>query len=476
MGLFSTPGGYRQLTAAIVVNITTFMNGVAMGWLSPTVPYLKSNSTTITPSPMTDTEISWMTGATSIGAIMILPFCGMMSERLGRKLTGCLIAIPFFISWLLKIIANNYIYLVVARLLVGFSAALCGSLVPIYVSEISSTSIRGQLGSFLIFALNIGIVSGYVLGAVFSYTIFASLVLFLPVIFFGLFLFMPETPVYLVRKNRSADATRSLMWLMGNNESAAKLELRRLQTYVKENVDVSRSVGFRDLVRDRGTIKGFIIALVLFGAQETTGYSVMMTYTSEILTFVDGLLTPNSATIIVGIIQIFGSWLSIAIMDRAGRRSLILISCLGMAICHGTLSAFFFMEKLPYDLSSLTWIPVTALSIYAFVWSFGIGPISFIVASEIFSADVSSTATSIALEFMWIISFLTMKFYPWASLTIGKYGCFSIFGFFSLFTFIFTYFIVPETKGRSIDSIVNELNGFPEKKEDRERLEVDDMI
>ncbi|XP_015111776.1 facilitated trehalose transporter Tret1 [Diachasma alloeum] len=256
--------------------MTTFMNGVAMGWLSPTVPYLKSNSSTVTPHAMTDNQVSWMTGATSIGALMILPFCGMMSERLGRKITGCLIAVPFFISWLLKIIATNYLYLVVARLLIGFSAAMFGSLVPIYVSEISATSIRGQLGSLLIFTLNIGIVSGYVLGTVFSYVVFASIVLTLPVIFFGLFIFMPETPIYLVRKNRIGEATRSLMWLKSNNESAAKLELRQLQAYVKENVDTSRSVGFRDLVRDRGTIKGFIIALVLLGAQETTGYSVMV--------------------------------------------------------------------------------------------------------------------------------------------------------------------------------------------------------
>ncbi|XP_063978595.1 facilitated trehalose transporter Tret1-like [Diachasmimorpha longicaudata] len=471
MHVFSEPGGWRQLVATIVVNMTTFMNGVAMGWLSPTVPYLKSNSSTVTLDPMTDSQVSWMTGATSMGALVVLPFCGMMSECLGRKITGCLIAIPFFISWLLKIIATHYLYLVVARLFVGFSAAMFGSLVPIYVSEISATSIRGQLGSFLIFALNLGIVSGYILGAAFSYAVFASIVLTLPVIFFGLFIFMPETPIYLIRKNRITEATRSLMWLKSNNESAAKFELRQLQMYVKENVDTSKSIGFRDLVRDRGTIKGFIIALVLLGAQEATGYSVMITYTAEILAFSDGLLTPNSATIVVGIIQIFGSWLSILIMDRAGRRSLILISCSGMALCHATLGVFFLIEKLPLDVSAMTWIPVVTLPIYAFVWSFGIGPISFIVASEVFRADVSSIATSVALEFMWIISFVTMKFYPTASVTIGKYSCFGVFGFFSLFTFIFTYFIVPETKGRSIDAIVNELNGFPAKSQDRERLE-----
>lgn len=140
--------------------------------------------------------------------MLFTPFCSSLAENLGRKITACLIALPAGICWLLTVFATDYIYLLAARLFAGFSGALVVLILPIYVSEIAGDSVRGQLGSILVFAVNIGIVLGYVLGAALSYKLFGLCALLVPVAFLAGFIFMPETPIYLMRKGRIAEATR----------------------------------------------------------------------------------------------------------------------------------------------------------------------------------------------------------------------------------------------------------------------------
>lgn len=176
-------------------------------------------------------------------------------------------------------------------------------------------------------------------------------------------------------------------------------------------------------------------------------------------------LTPNSATIVVGAIQVFGSWLSTVMMERAGRRPLILISCSGMAICHCVLGIFLWLQAYAYDVTAFSWIPVSALSIFAIVYCLGMGPAPFVVASEVFRSDISGLANSIAQMFMWFIAFVVVKFFPIFSAIFGMHGCFFLLSIFCMCTFIFTYFLVPETKGRTIESIFSELNGSRQEQE-----------
>lgn len=185
---------------------------MTLGWSSPTAPILMSNDPPVGTEAMTSDQISWLNGIVCLGALSGLPFCSYLSEKFGRKICGCLILIPLGGCWLLKLIAVNYPMLLIARLLAGIGGSMSFFLIPIYVTEISANSIRGQLGSFLVFAVNIGLVFGYIIGASLSYRLFAAVSLLAPIIFFFGFLFMPETPVYLVRKNRLAEAAKFVFY------------------------------------------------------------------------------------------------------------------------------------------------------------------------------------------------------------------------------------------------------------------------
>lgn len=157
---------------------------------------------------MTDEDASWLTGITCISATVMSMTVGMIADRFGRKMTGCLMALPFSLCWLFTIFASKHIHLYIARFFAGISGGMVLFLVPLYISEITSDGIRGMLGSLVIFLLNSGLLFGYILGALLSYRLFSIAMLMLPLLYFALFVFMPETPVYLVRRNRMNEAIR----------------------------------------------------------------------------------------------------------------------------------------------------------------------------------------------------------------------------------------------------------------------------
>ncbi|XP_043269313.1 facilitated trehalose transporter Tret1-like [Venturia canescens] len=385
----------------------------------------------------------------------------MVAEKLGRRMTGILMTVPLCLCWLLIIFATNYSYLYVGRFFAGVGGATCFLLVPLYVSEISADSIRGQLGSFLMFANNIGVLLGYVIGAGMSFRLSAIFSLAMPLLFLAGFFFMPETPVYLVQRDRMDDAARSLLWLKNGDKAAADREFLRLQPSLNKNtVEQNKSVGLKDLFRDQGTRKGLGIICGLLCGQQLCGITVMLSYAATIFKMAGSSLSPNTAAIIIGSIQVVGSWVSTALMERAGRRPLLMVSCAGMALCHCTIAIFCKLLDDGYDVDYFRWIPVTALSIYALSYSVGMSSAPFVVGSEIFTPDIRGLANTVAQIIMWGLAFLLVKFFPAMMNAMGVSGCFFFLGLCCVVSFIFIFILVPETKGRTLESIIDELNGF----------------
>ncbi|XP_043500909.1 facilitated trehalose transporter Tret1-like isoform X1 [Polistes fuscatus] len=455
----SEPGKFRQFIAAMVVNLSAMAYGTMVGWQSPSAPQLQSENSPIGTIAMTDEEVSWLSAIMCLGGTVATPMMGPLSEKLGRKFTGYLIAVPFVICSFLTIFATNSMHLFIARFFAGIGGAGAIFVVPLYVSEISCDLIRGMLGSLLVLMLNTGILIAYILGAFMPFKIFNICIAIISLIYLGGFIFLPETPVYLVRHNRLREAARSLMWLRAGHQLTVERELLRLQIATKEAAISTKSIGLSDLFRDRATIKGLVIALGLFAGQQLCGIFAMISYTETIFRISGSSLSPNTAAITVGAIQVVGSYLSTSLMERTGRRPLLLISALGMCICHYVLGTFCYLQELNYDISAFGWIPVVALSVYMIAYCLGLGPGPYVISSEIFSRDISSLAVTVALFFVWIVALMVVKFFANLVEIFGMYGCFFILGTSCISTFFFTFILVPETKGRPREDILNELNG-----------------
>ncbi|XP_046418828.1 facilitated trehalose transporter Tret1-like [Neodiprion virginianus] len=452
-------GKYQQIIAAVTINLAAFAYGTMVGWTSPMTPQLQSDNPPVGVEPMSDEGASWLGGSLCVGGLLGTPLFGMMAEKFGRKTAGYLVAMPYGICWLVTIFAQDQSYLFVARFFAGIGGAGAILVVPLYVGEIASNDIRGMLGSLLVFFINIGILLTYVLGTLLSFRVFAICASVIPMVYLGAFIFMPESPTYLVRCERMSEAGRSLLWLRGGEREVVDKELAFLSSMAKESIVSQQKVGFKDLFKTRRTIKGVIIAFGLLGGQQLSGIFAIMSYSATIFKAAGSSLSPDMAAIIVGAIQVFGSNISTAMMERAGRRLLILISCAGMSVCLFTLGFFSYFQNHGYEVTAFSWIPVAALSAYVIVYSLGMGPVPFVVASEVFSPEIAGLANSVSMEFLWILAFLVLKFFPTISALVGIYGCFFIFGGFTALTFVFTWIFVPETKGRSVDSILQELDG-----------------
>ena len=181
---------------------------MSIGWVSPTISQLKSESGPIPGGPMSDEAITWLTGIVCLGGCFVTGYLGILAERLGRKKLGYLSAFPLILSWILTALAPNSYWLLFGRFLAGFGGAGILFLAPMYVTEISSEEIRGLLGSLLVVLINSGILTSFAAGPYLSYTDMALFGLSLPILFVISFYFVPETPIYLVRQNRLGEAVK----------------------------------------------------------------------------------------------------------------------------------------------------------------------------------------------------------------------------------------------------------------------------
>lgn len=453
------PGKARQLFVAVMVNVATLSYGISVGWQSPMMPVLQSEHPPVGNEPMTDETASWLTAILCLAAGFTTPMVGRITERYGRKATGCLAMVPCLVSWLVTVFATEHWHLLLARFFAGMSGAMTLFLVPRYVSEICCDAIRGMLGSLLSLILNSGILFTYIFGGMLSFRVFSIVGFAVPLLSFVIFLLVPESPVYLVRRHRLLEAARSARWFRAGHEATVQREMLRLQSEAKEMNASEKPFRVSDLFRDKATIKGWVISAGLFGGQQLCGIFPMISYSETIFAIAGSSLSPNTSAIIVGSIQVFGSVLSTSLMERLGRRPLLLISCAGMCVCHYTLGLFCYMQMLQYNVDAFNWIPIAALSVYVVVYNLGLGPGPYVVSAEILSRDVSGPIVTIGLISVWSTAFLMLKFFPNIVTVLGMYGCFFLLGSICVFLFAFVFALIPETKGLSLEAILDKLNG-----------------
>uniref|UniRef100_A0A0C9R0K0 Tret1_26 protein n=1 Tax=Fopius arisanus TaxID=64838 RepID=A0A0C9R0K0_9HYME len=452
---------WRQTAAAIIANLSGIAGGMLSAWTAPIIPQLSKVTTPVGTQPITESEISWLGSVTGLTSLIALLFYAVAVKRIGNRIMAWAIAISAASSWLLIYFAENFYYLVVARGLAGFVCGITFSMVPVYVCEIADDSIRGQLGSFLSFGFNLGTLASFILGAKLSYHAFALCGLVVPIAFIIGFIFLPESPMHLLRRGRIDRATSSLMWLRNNDKTTVDYELMQLERQLTNSI--GKSAGLKDLFRDRGTFMALIISVTLFAGQHTSGYAILFSYTTTIFEKAKCSVDPDLASIIIAVIQIVGSWTSTLTIERLGRRKLVIIACMGMIISHFGFGTFLALQAHNYDLSSVSWLPLATMSIFALAFCAGLGPLTSTVASEIFSADIVSLGLSVSLSTEFISNFLTTLVFPSMSATFGMHVSFFVLALFTGFTLVITFFLLPETKGRSKLDIFEELNGKTRK-------------
>ncbi|CAI6366227.1 unnamed protein product [Macrosiphum euphorbiae] len=444
---------FRQYVTALSATLGPFAVGTVLAWMSPAMPMLLSADSKI---KMTADQGSWVGSLIAIGAIFGSIPAGRTADLIGRKPVIAFLPVPFTISWLLIYFAKDVWHLYVARLIAGTCLGSITATVPMYIGEIAEKSIRGELCSYVQLNVTLGILYVYSIGPFVNYAWLAIMCGILPVIWFFLILIvLPESPTYLWRSGKNKEAEDALVMLRGKDYDISG-ELKALQKELEEKKPNSK---LTELVKSRATLRAAFTVLGLLAFLSCSGINVVIFYAESIFKCDNCIISPKASSIVIGVLQVIFTFASSQLVDRAGRRVLLLISDSVMAVCLGSLAFYFWQEEHGVDVSAFKLVPLISLGVYISTFALGFGPIPGVMIGELFSPEFKGLAIGIVCVLASLIEFSVVKSYQTLlnnydrGITFGLFACCCVVGT------MFVFFLVPETKNKSLQEIQELLGG-----------------
>lgn len=444
----------RSLLASFLASVMSFASGTVVGgWTAPQHPETAGEKMFMM---QTMEESSWVVSIYLIGALLGALPAGGLSRTFGRKKFLLSLAIPMTVGWLFIMFFVDNVYLIlVGRFLCGLSLGAVTVAVPLYSCDVAPDVCRGRGGVFLDFMLCVGILYSYVASSLLGLYAFALTCAIFPIVFCVLFWRMPESPLYLYSRGRYVDAKSALIWLNGDDfdVTAAFDEFAKFQT---EDDALPVEKNLQPAGRRRAFVKAVVLSLGLATAQRLSGAGAIIQYTAKLFSISGSSVAPGTASIITGIFQLLGSGITIFLVDRVGRRRLLLVSSSVVVGCLAVLTLYFYFLNKGMLENSLKILPIIIVCTYISFFRLGLGPLPWFITTELIGADHSNRAQSCIVSYSWILSFVVMKTFvilvdDWpVALWLG-YTIISVIGY------LFILFFIPETNNKHADEIRSSL-------------------
>lgn len=245
-----------QYIAALSASLGAFCAGNILGWTSPAAPGLLQE---IQYFPITSDEWSWIASIYNVGCSFSCLFVGYLMNKFGRKNTMLGLVVPLMVGWILLTFAKNFSMLLCGRFILGLGGGAFYITCPQYTSEIAEKEIRGVLGSFLQLLISIGVLFVYIVGAITSVYWTNIICGLCPLIFAIIFSFMPESPFYLIMKNREEDAKNALKWLRDEGYDVEN-EMREWKENFKGD---DQKISLKEALKERSSVIALVIGFGL---------------------------------------------------------------------------------------------------------------------------------------------------------------------------------------------------------------------
>ncbi|VEN34756.1 unnamed protein product [Callosobruchus maculatus] len=416
-------------------------------WMSPALIVLKSTDPNVNPigRPVTPLEESIIGGIWLVGVVFGNLSLSRLPDVFGRKKIIMFVSILLLASFLLLAFASNVYLLYLGRFLTGFCFGMYFPLLSIYVSEISGPRNRGKFGGSIGFFITLGGVYTFALAPFFSLPVFTLLCTLPLTISIACFIFIPETPVQLVSKGNMQSAEKILKRLRGR--SGIQNELEEIQATIRTS---GRNKGGEILPKFKspGTRKALVLAIIINTLQRLVGHSAFLGYLHPVLAA--GGVSPKIVPFLTSLMLLPLHLVSATLTDRLGRRPMLLFSVFVYGSSVMTLGVHFYFQELHYTLSNALWIPITCMALMFGGFTIGMGMIPTILASEILPDEVKSFGMSLANFASTVGNMVAIFTFPIIMEFMGLYWCCWLSGMVSLFTLLFVFFFVPETKGKTV--------------------------
>ncbi|XP_074734608.1 solute carrier family 2, facilitated glucose transporter member 2 [Strix uralensis] len=391
----------------------------------------------------------------AVGGMVSSFTVGWIGDQLGRVKAMLVVNVLSIAGNLLMGLAKfgpSHMLIIAGRAVTGLYCGLSSGLVPMYVSEVSPTALRGALGTLHQLAIVTGILISQVLGLDFllgndeMWPLLLGLSGVAALLQFFLLLLCPESPRYLyIKLGKVEEAKKSLKRLRGNCDPMKEIAEMEKE---KQEAASEKKVSIRQLFTSSKYRQAVIVALMVQISQQFSGINAIFYYSTNIFERA-GVDQPVYATIGVGVVNTVFTVISVFLVEKAGRRSLFLAGLMGMLISAVAMTVGLVL------LSQFAWMSyVSMVAIFLFVIFFevGPGPIPWFIVAELFSQGPRPAAIAIAGFCNWACNFIVGMCFQYIADLCGPY-VFVIFAALLLVFFLFAYFKVPETKGKSFEEI-----------------------
>ncbi|CAG9858886.1 unnamed protein product [Phyllotreta striolata] len=447
-------GTFPQILAVITGSLVALSDGMQYGWSSPALPILFSPDS---PLKVTKLQGEWLETCVMVGA-----FCGLwltmfLVDSIGRKRSILLAAFMSVCIWVVIAVAPRIEYVLVARALSGAVGNTAFVATPMYVAEIADQKVRGFLSSLIYLMMLVGILVIYTVMPYTTFYVHCIIGIVITVTQLIIFPFMPESPYYLIYKNKEEEAKKSLIRLRGGTKNIDK-ELAEIKTAIARQKEERGRI--QDLFLIPSNRKAMIIMIILNSAQHFSSISVLLMNLHSILEQGGSLyMEPSTTGIVFALIMLLAASGASLFIDRFGRRSLLIFSSLATGICLMALAVFFTFKNAGYDTLSISWIPIVSVMLYALVFKVGLGLVPIVLTAELFPAKMKAYGMTLSDGVYVVAAIFSIQVYQRLNDSFGIEYPFYVFSICCYLTALFTYFIIPETKGKSLEEIQMILKG-----------------
>jgi MFS transporter, SP family, arabinose:H+ symporter len=446
-----------MMSAALTAALGGFLFGFDTAVISGTVDAVQQQFA------MSALMKGWFVSSAILGCILGVSVAGKLSDALGRKLILLLSALLFLLSAIGCAVAPNATLLIVARLAGGLGIGIASMLAPLYISEFTPPHLRGRMVSIYQLAITIGIVCAYfsnrvLLGmsqaasggetaGLYHWLVVAEVwramfaVAAVPAAIFGALLaLIPESPRWLAKQGRAAEALQILTRVAG--AQVAEIEMADIRQAL------SHEEGSLRQLFEPGWRVALLIGILLPFLSQVSGINAIIYYGPSILAdagFAQG--DAFSIQVIIGIVNILFTLVAIAVIDRLGRRPLLIWGTAGVIVALVVVGTLFACGA-----TSSFWVPAFIM-LFTGCFAFSFGPVCWVIISEIFPTSIRGRAMSVATFSLWVGCWLVSQMVPPLKEAIGLSCTFWMFAVLCFPAILLTWKVIPETKGKTLEEI-----------------------
>ncbi|GAA6090996.1 solute carrier family 2, facilitated glucose transporter member 12 [Tachysurus ichikawai] len=499
-------GAGLVLCAVSVASLSGLMLGYEMGLISGVLLQLREVLSLSCP------QQEQAVGALLLGAFLLSVAGGTIVDRYGRRFSIILTAALCACGTLLSVCAPSIWTLVMGRVLVGMAVALSGTAACLYIAEVAPAAWRGRCVCVYELMVVLGVLLGFGLSWAFAgmedgWRFTLSGVLLPAFLQMAIMPVLPQSPRFLLTRHRQKEAQKTLSRLRGTVSDAVEEELK----VIVAALGAEHQMGFLDLFRSQDNMRRrMFVGMALVFLQQATGQPNLLAYASTVLRGV-GFHSNEAATLAstgLGVVKLVGTVPAILLVDRVGPKAFLCVGAVVMTLSTAALGGITLHSQtqvaslcqspgqlnhtaVPWMLknrtavtnsvtpaedswkerseislesmseseasSSLKWISLVSLLIYVAAFSFSLGPMVYVVLSEIFPTGIRGKAVSVVSAFNWVMNLLISMTFLTLTEKVGLPSVIFSYTAMSFVLLIFVIVFVPETKGRSLEQISKEL-------------------